>query len=177
MADLCENLAHWMQAIDASQKHPQKSDFLMEHIMQPMCDILSQARAIRPDGSPSLQAACITVELIIYLSWSPLPGAINITAVASELKEAICASQFRPCYYFDLTSCQLMIGAIAADEGSPTRAWFMDRLKRAWGMVKSHGRDAATDILEKNMLFKISLQTQFKSLWMELDSTSLRWVE
>ncbi|KAI0487788.1 hypothetical protein F4859DRAFT_466185 [Xylaria cf. heliscus] len=169
MATLCENLACWMEGVNTSRKHPQKSDFIMEHIMQPMYDMLSEARAIRVNGSPTLQASCITVELIIYLSWSSSPEAINLNAVASELKEATCASQFRPCYYFDLTCCQLMIGAIAADEGSPTRAWFMDRLKSAWRIVKSRGCNNAMDILERNMTFKTGLKAQFKSLWIELD--------
>ncbi|RYC59100.1 hypothetical protein CHU98_g7107 [Xylaria longipes] len=169
MEGLCENLARWMQEINASRKYPQKSDFIMEHIMQPMHDVLSQARAIRAEGSPALQASCIAVELIIWLSWSSQPGAINLTAVASELKDAIYASQFRPCCYSDLTSCQLMLGAMAADEGSPTRAWFMDRLRSAWQMVKSRGCSDVTDILERNMIFKTSLEAQFESLWMELD--------
>ncbi|KAI0448233.1 hypothetical protein F5B21DRAFT_498247 [Xylaria acuta] len=169
MVDLRENLARWMQGIHASRKHPQKSDFIMEHIMQPMHDIISQARAIGADGSPASQASCIAIQLIIYLLWSSLPGAINLTAVASELKEAICATQFRPCCYSDLTSCELMIGAIAADEGSPTRAWFMDRLKSAWRTVKSRGCNDAMDILERNTILETSLQGQFKSLWMELD--------
>ncbi|KAI1421932.1 hypothetical protein F5Y12DRAFT_663562 [Xylaria sp. FL1777] len=170
MADLCDNLACWMQRIDASRRHPQSSDFIMEHIMQPMHYILSETRDMRANGSSALKASCIAVELIIYLSWGPLPVAINLTAVANELKEAICAVQCTPCCYSDLTSCQLMIGAMASDEGSPTRAWFIDRQKIAWQMVKSRGSDDAMDILERNMTCKRNLERQFKSLWMELDS-------
>ncbi|KAI0551809.1 hypothetical protein F4679DRAFT_124729 [Xylaria curta] len=177
IADLCENLANWMEEMNTCRKYPQKSDFVIGSIMQPMQDMLAKARAIREDGSPTLQSACITIELIIFLSWSSPQGAINLTAVASELKEAIHAKQFRPCHYVELTSCQLMIGAIAADEGSPTRAWFMNRLKSAWQMVKSRGYNDAMNILERNMVFKTGLEAQFKSLWMELDSQSPCWAE
>ncbi|TRX96399.1 hypothetical protein FHL15_002671 [Xylaria flabelliformis] len=154
IAGLCEKLAKWMQEMSTSRKYPQKSDFIIESIMQPMQDMLAQARAIREDGSPTLRSACITIELIIFLSWSSPQGTINLTAVANELKEAICAKQFRPCHYVELTSCQLMIGAIAADEGSSTRAWFMNRLKSAWQMVKSRGCNDAMEILEKNIVLE-----------------------
>ncbi|KAI1750557.1 hypothetical protein F4782DRAFT_248349 [Xylaria castorea] len=174
IAGLCENLGRWMQEIDASRKHPNTSDFIIEQIMQPMQDILAQARAIRADGTPTSQTACIAIELIVYLSWNSPQGTINLTAVASELKEAMCARQFRPCHYVELTSCPLMIGAMAADEGSPTRTWFMKRLKSAWQMVKSRGCNDAMNILERNMVFKTGLEAQFKSLWMELDDQSPR---
>ncbi|KAI0968558.1 hypothetical protein F4678DRAFT_464172 [Xylaria arbuscula] len=176
LAHVCENLVNWMQSVDESRIHPQKSGFMMEHIVQPMHDILSQARAIRDDSDVAAQASCITIELIIYLSWSSLSG-INLTAVASELKDAICASQFRPCCYSDLTSCQFMIGAIAADKGSPTRAWFMDRMRSAWRIVKSRGCNEVMDILGKNMRLNTRLESQFRSLWVELDSESVRQVE
>ncbi|KAI0858865.1 hypothetical protein F4860DRAFT_287598 [Xylaria cubensis] len=175
IAGLCEKLAQWMQEMGTSRKYPQTSDFIIESIMQPMQDMLAQARAIREDGSPTIRSACITIELIIFLSWSSPQGAINLTAVAKELKEAICAKQFRPCHYVELTSCQLMVGAIAADEGSSTRAWFMNRLKSAWQMVKSRGCNDAMEILEKNMVIETGLQAQFKSLWMELDNQSVTW--
>ncbi|KAI1288167.1 hypothetical protein F5Y03DRAFT_98836 [Xylaria venustula] len=176
LADVCDNLACWMQTIDESRIRPRESRFMMEHIVQPMHDILSQSQAIREDSDVAAQASCITIELIIYLSWSSL-SRINLTSVASELKDAICASQFRPCRYSDLTSCQLMIGAIAADKGSPTRAWFMDRMSNAWRIVKSRGCNDVMDILRSNMRLKTSLESQFRSLWMELDSQSRQQVE
>ncbi|KAI0426241.1 hypothetical protein F5Y09DRAFT_71434 [Xylaria sp. FL1042] len=174
LAEICENLARWMTRIEASRRCPQKSDFIMEHIMQPMHDILSQAQTLGTDANATLQASCITVELIIYLSWGSLNGVVNLTTVASELKEAICASQFRPCCYSDLTSCQLMIGAMAADKGSQVRAWFIDRLKSAWRVVKSRGCNDVMDVLERNMTFRTSLKTRFKLLWMELDDEPIR---
>ncbi|KAI1271090.1 hypothetical protein F5Y07DRAFT_393013 [Xylaria sp. FL0933] len=177
LADICEDLARWMRRVNTSRECPQSSSFIMEHIMQPMHDILSQTQALRAGTDATLRASCIAVELIIYLSWGSPNGAVDLTTVASELKEAIYASQFRPCCYSDLTSCQLMIGAMAADEGSPVRAWFIGRLKGAWRVVKSRGCSDVMDILERNMRFKTSLNTRFKSLWMELDSQSIHQFE
>ncbi|KAI1172786.1 hypothetical protein F4777DRAFT_581549 [Nemania sp. FL0916] len=174
LADLCENLVRWMQGIEASRDHPQTSSFLMEHVMRPMHDILSEARDIRADGKPAVIASCIAIELIVCLSWTPLPGAsINLTAVANELKDAIYASSFRPCYYFDLTSYQLMIGAVAADEGSLTRTWFTNKMGNAWRSVKSRGYNDIMGLMQRNLVSTTSLKTQLKSLWRELDCQSL----
>ncbi|KAI0502852.1 hypothetical protein F5B22DRAFT_631659 [Xylaria bambusicola] len=166
---LCETLTHWMEAIAVSRSTPQGSDFIMRCIAHPMHRILSEARAMRTGGSLVLQASCICIELIVYLSWDCLSTAINLTAVASELKDVICASQFRPCCYSDLTCCQLMLGAVAANEDSHTKEWFMNRLGGAWRVVKSRGCNNAMDILEKNIVCKASLEARFKSLWADLD--------
>ncbi|KAK5633676.1 hypothetical protein RRF57_009390 [Xylaria bambusicola] len=173
LAKVCETLTHWMEAIGASRTTAQDSNFIMERIAHPMHDILSEARAMRRYGSVVLQASCICIELIIYLSWDCLSNTINLTAVASELKEAIHASQFRPCCYSDLTCCQLMLGAVAANEDSPTKEWFMSRLGSAWRVVKSRGCNNAMDILERNIVFKTGLDARFKSLWSDLDRQSL----
>ena len=170
MVDLCESLAHWMDAIDASREAPQTSGFMMKEVVQPMYEMLSQARSLRTDENLILRASCICIELIIYLSWNCAPSAINLTAIASELKEVISSTQFRPCCYSDLTCCQLMLGAVATKEGSPTRAWFTSRLSSAWRVVKSRGCNDPMGILNRNMVFKAGLGPRFKSLWVELDS-------
>ncbi|KAI0190853.1 hypothetical protein F4808DRAFT_444272 [Astrocystis sublimbata] len=171
IAGLCETLSRWLKDIGQSQTQPQSSDFIMERIVKPMHEVLSQARALRSGGTLILQASCIVIELIIYLAWGS-PSVIDLTAVAGELKETICAVQFRPCCCSDLTCCHLMIGAMAAGEGSPTRTWFMDRLRIAWSGVKSRACSDAIGVLESNMTLCTSLGAQFQSLWVELDSQS-----
>ena len=151
MVDLCESLAHWMDAIDASRAAPQTSGFMMKEVVQPMYEMLSQARSLRTDENLILQASCICIEL----------------------KEVVSSTQFRPCCYSDLTCCQLMLGAVATKEGSPTRAWFTSRLSSAWRVVKSRGCNDPMGILNGNMVFKGGLGPRFKSLWVELDSQSL----
>ncbi|KAI1362984.1 hypothetical protein F5Y08DRAFT_310805 [Xylaria arbuscula] len=173
IVELCERLTQWMEVVDNSRATPQTSEFIMTNIIQPMYEILSQARSLRIDGDLILQASCICVELIVYLSWNCLPSSINLTAIACELKEVISSTQFRPCCYSDLTCCQLMLGALAADEDSPTRTWFTKRLSSAWRMVKSRGCNDGMSILDKNMGFKAGLESRFKYLWTELEIKSL----
>ncbi|KAI1266285.1 hypothetical protein F5Y18DRAFT_435203 [Xylariaceae sp. FL1019] len=170
VANLCERLADWITVIETLQASPQTSDFIVQKVIQPMQEMISEAQTIRSQGRPTLQATCITIQLIIYLSWSCSPGGIDLTAIAEELKGAICATQFRPCCYCDLTSCDFMIGALAAREGSATRAWFIKRLKRPWEIVRSHGCDDIVGMLERNMGSKTGLAKRFRSLWEELDA-------
>ncbi|KAI8631870.1 hypothetical protein F5Y19DRAFT_422399, partial [Xylariaceae sp. FL1651] len=169
VAALCEELIHFRQSIAESQRYPLGSSFIADHVMEPMLILLRKTRALRVDENLVVQATSIAFELIIYLSWSPRPGAINLTAIAGELKEAICGLPVRPCSYMDLTSCQLIVGAIAAYKDSPTRAWFVDKFKNVLHALKSRGWDNAIDILEKGFALDESLVTRFTELRKELD--------
>ncbi|KAI0147043.1 hypothetical protein GGR57DRAFT_264519 [Xylariaceae sp. FL1272] len=171
IATLCEKLTDWILATETSQASAQSSDFIWQRVIHPMQEMIHEAEAIRSQGRPTLQASCITIQLIIYLSWNCPSGGIDLTTVADELKEALCATQFRPCCYCDLTSCDFMIGALAAREGSATRAWFIKRLQKPWEIVKSRGCDDILGMLERNMGSKTELAKRFRSLWAELDGS------
>ena len=90
--------------------------------------------------------------------------------IAVELKEAFCRLEIMTCSYMDLTSCQLMIGAVAARKGSHTREWFMEKLKSAVEALRSRGWDNPRQILEKGFVIDSSLIISFRALWKELDS-------
>jgi hypothetical protein len=130
--------------------------------------LLCQARAFRVNDDPYIQATTRAFEIVIHLSWRK-QSEIDLTSLASELKEALCRLQHRPCSYMNLTSCQLMIGAIAAEKGSQTRAWFVALLRSAVLALRSRGWDDPLEILKKGFVYESGLMTSLRSLWIELD--------
>ncbi len=108
------------------------------------------------------------MELILHLSW--FPQETDLTPVAGELKDALCALPVRPCLFMDLSSCQLMLGAVAASEGSEVRAWFVARLRRAVVTLRSRGWKRPLEILERGFVSDDGLVARFRALWKEMDS-------
>ena len=171
VATISESLVQLRRSIDDHRRHDLGPDFVTEEIEEPLNRLLRQARALRVDDNPIIQATSLAIELVLYLSWRPQLG-ISPTAVASELKEALCRFQIRPCSYADMTSCQMMLGAISAEEGSQTRAWFMKRLKNAVLGMQSRGWDDPLKILKKSFMSDSGLMTDFRALWEELGCSS-----
>lgn len=70
----------------------------------------------------------------------------------------------------DLTSFQLVIGAIAADKASPVRAWFVDRISKAVSWMQRHGWHAPLSVAETVIGAELDdgLVGQFKALWREI---------
>jgi hypothetical protein len=139
-----------------------------DEIEEPLNELLCQAQAIRAYDNLAIQATSRAIELVLYLSWPPQSREI-LNHVASELKEALCQIQMRPCSHMDLTSCYLMIGAISADKGSQTRAWFMQKLKSAVLAMRSRGFGDPLEILKSGFVLDADLMASFRALWQELD--------
>jgi hypothetical protein len=70
----------------------------------------------------------------------------------------------------DLTSCQLMLGAVAEGKGSQVRAWFMARLRMAVLELRPRGWVRPLEILEKGFVSDVGLVARFRALWKELNS-------
>jgi hypothetical protein len=169
VANISDGLVQLRKSIDTHRKFSTDSDVLAKEIEENWKNLLCQARALRFEDNPFVQATSLAVELILYLSWFPQLEA-NLTLLASELKDALCRLPFRPCLFMDLTSCQLMLGAVAAGEGSQVRAWFVARLRRAVLALRSRGWVRPLEILEKGFVLDLGLVARFRALWKELDS-------
>ncbi|KAI0121386.1 hypothetical protein BJ170DRAFT_644657 [Xylariales sp. AK1849] len=168
VASICAKLVQLQRSIKTYRKGQVDSDFVSEEIEEPFHRLLYQARALRLVNNPPFQATSLALELVLYLSWHPQPG-VDLTPVADELKAALRAIPMRPCSLSALTSCLIMIGAIAADKGSVTRAWFVSELKSAVLTLQSRGCDNPLEILEKGFTSDSDLLTYFRALWKELD--------
>lgn len=178
VATISDRLVRLRKSIDDHRKYQLGPAFVTGQIEEPLNRLLHQARALRVvddddnNNNPIMQATSRAIELTLYLSWRPQPRAAanDLTPIATELKEALCRFQIRPCSYMDLTSCPIMLGAIAADQGSQTRAWFVTRLKKAVLGMRSRGWDNPLEILKKGFTLSDSgLMTEFRALWKELD--------
>ncbi|KAK3334053.1 hypothetical protein B0T19DRAFT_419970 [Cercophora scortea] len=133
--------------------------------------LLYLTRALRrEDNNPFAQAVSRSIELALHLSWPSPSGTsrLDLTPLAGELKQALCQIPVRPCLFMDITSCQLMLGAIAAAEDSEVRAWFVAKMKRAAVALRSRGCVRPLDILEKGFVSDVPLVARFRELWKEL---------
>ncbi|KAI9825940.1 MAG: hypothetical protein M1819_000459 [Sarea resinae] len=169
VANISDNLVQLRKSIDRHRKYSSGSDIQAKEIEKWWNSLLCQARALRFDDNPFVQATSRAIELILHLSWCPQPEA-NLTLLAGELREAWCQLPVRPCLFMTLTSCQLMLGAVAAGEGSQDRAWFMATLKGAVLALRSRGWVRPLEILETGFVSDVGLVARFRALWRELDS-------
>ncbi|RDW57977.1 hypothetical protein BP6252_13388 [Coleophoma cylindrospora] len=169
VADISDGLVQLRKSIDTHRNSSSASDVQAKEIEESWNGLLYQARALRYEDNPFVQATSRAIELILYLSWYPRLEA-SISLLASELKEELCRLPVRSCLFMDLTSCQMMLGAIAAGEGSQVRAWFVARLRRAVLTLRSRGWVRPLEILEAGFPSHVGLVARFRALWKELDS-------
>ncbi|KAH8692345.1 hypothetical protein BGW36DRAFT_304164 [Talaromyces proteolyticus] len=111
-------------------------------------------------------ATAQTIELIIYLLWPLQQGSQsnNLNILAEKLKETLEKWLVKPCPYMDLTSCQLIIGAIAAKSGTSTRTWFVNKLTNAARAMRSRGWNDPFEVLEMGMKADRHMATWFRIL-------------
>jgi hypothetical protein len=143
--------------------------------------IFLQLRAIRARyaDNPAVRVASGGLEILLRLlssSPSPLlpppapPASTRLARLADELRFDVEAQPVQPCVYMDMTSCTIMLGAIAAAPGSATRAWFVDKLRRVYTAMRDRGWDNPLRIVEGLLSQPDSgLIGHIKSLWAEVE--------
>lgn len=169
VADISERVIQLRNSIDVYRKSAPNLGDSARHIETTWQDLLRQARALRSSTNPFVQVTSRALELLLRLSWSSRPAAEDLTLLAGELRAAISQLPMRPCMFMDLTSSQLMLGAIAAAEGSEVRAWFVARLRRAVSTLRDRGWPRPLEIIERGFVTDVPLVDEFRTLWRELD--------
>jgi hypothetical protein len=164
---VCDGLLVLQKSIDAYHTHQSDLGSSIEGIEDSWNQLLSQAQDLHAYQNPSIQAAALAIELFLYLSWRPKSGD-KLMPTATELKEALCRLPVINCAYTNLTSYQLMMGALAADKGSQTRAWFVARLKSAVVALKSRGWKNPLETLQYEHTSDSGLMPYLRDLWNEL---------
>lgn len=106
-----------------------------QSIEDPLAKLHRKTQALFHQNSPAVKGTALVLQIILYMSWPTQPEA-NITVLASELKEALSLTERTTCSYLEFSSFQLMIGAISAKIGSPTRIWFLTKLKAAVSVLR-----------------------------------------
>jgi hypothetical protein len=138
--------------------------------------IFLQLRATRARyaDNPAVRVASGGLEILLRLlsaSPSPLPPAsTRLARLADELRADVEAQPVQPCVYMDMTSCTIMLGAIAAAPGSATRAWFVDKLRRVYTAMRDRGWDDPLRIIDSLLSQPdAGLIGLIKSLWVEVE--------
>lgn len=105
---------------------------------------------LRTHQSLVVRSTARAMELILNMTCPPQPTG-RTAELAAQLKEALSELHGRSCIYMDLTSCSLILGAVAAEKGSEASRWFIARLKRALDAMRERGWDDPYSFLEKTM--------------------------
>ncbi|KAJ5850883.1 hypothetical protein N7455_010739 [Penicillium solitum] len=165
---ICDSVIQLQKMIDSHHQHQFDATLVAREIEEPLAQLHYEVRALRAIDDVYVQATARAIELVLYLLWPSKSGAY-LTLLAGELKETICRFPIKGCSYMNLTSFPLMIGAIAADEDSLPRAWFVDRLAQEVRAMQLRGWNRPLSLLQnKYYNNESSLMGQFKALWHEL---------
>ncbi|KAJ5198209.1 uncharacterized protein N7498_007326 [Penicillium cinerascens] len=164
---ICDSVIQLQKKIDSHDHQKFDSNLVAREIEEPLATLHYKVRALRTIDDIYVQATARSIELVLYLLWPSQSGA-HLTLLAGELKEAICLFPIQGCSYMNLTSFQLMIGAIAADENSPTRAWFFDRMAREARALRLRGWNEPLSLLQDRNMPAGGLTRQIQALWKEL---------
>lgn len=174
VASISDRVIRLRRCIDAYQTNQlSTSSIIATDIEESLAALCREARALHADDNPSVQAAARSIELVLRLSWPAQPGVDqdqDLTLLADELKEAWCRFPIRPCAYMELTSYQFIIGAVAASEYSPTRAWFVARLQRLVKGMQVRGWNEPLEVLDRGFASDPVLLRRFQSLCKEIMS-------
>ncbi|KAJ5297032.1 uncharacterized protein N7443_007925 [Penicillium atrosanguineum] len=164
---ICDSVTQLQETIGS--KHSQEFDSysIAREIEEPLANLHYEVRALRALDDPYVQATARSIELVLYLIWPSQSGA-HLTLLAGELKDTICRFPIQGCSYMNLTSFQLMIGAIAANENSPTRGWFVDRMAREVRAMQLRGWNEPLSMLTDRKIPIRALSGRLQALWEEL---------
>ncbi|KAL5340181.1 hypothetical protein BJX70DRAFT_361777 [Aspergillus crustosus] len=169
LADLCDRFRELRKVIESQHTHPFSAISIAEKIEEPLAILHYEARGLRSTENLYIDAASRALELVMYVLWPTQSGA-HLTYLAGGLRNTITRFPIKGCSYMDLSSFQLMIGAVAADKGSAARAWFVDRISRAVRWMQARGWQEPLELLEKRFAVEgnAGLVGRFRALWREL---------
>ncbi|KAL4783807.1 hypothetical protein BJX76DRAFT_348264 [Aspergillus varians] len=169
LAVICDRVVELRSVIDAHHQHPLDVTAIAQEIEEPLARLHYETRALRAPDNLHIDAAARAVELTLYLLWPSQSGA-HMTLLAGELKDVMSQFPIKPCPIIDLTAFQLMVGAVAADEGSVVRSWFLGRILGAVRWMQGRGWDDPLCVLKKRFQGEadVGLTGLFKAFWRAL---------
>lgn len=173
---ICDSVTQIQETIGSQHSQEFDSYSIAQEIEEPLAKLHYEVRALRSLDDPYVQATARSIELVLYLLWPSQSGA-HLTLLAGELKDTICRFPIQGCSYMNLTSFQLMIGAIAANENSSTRGWFVDKMAREVRAMQLRGwNDPLSLLTNRNMPIK-ALTVRLQALWEELHHRAAELME
>lgn len=168
VAAISNNLTDLQSAIDVYHSGLETDQgFVVEKIEGPLSALHSQLQTIHGDDSPWVRAASRAIELFLHAIRLSRPK-VDLTPIAGKLKDALCELDVRPCPYMDLTSIHYMLGATSARTGSPTRAWFIERLKTVVQAMQKRGWATPLGVFESRVTTHEGLIDRFRAIRREV---------
>lgn len=122
-------------------------------------------------SNPFVRATVKAAQIILHLSSPPDADQSQIPTLADELKHELSQLPVRSCWCMELTSCQIIVGAIASARGSATRAWFFDKLRNGVNTMRNRGWEDAFGFLERVLATDADMSSRLGALWREETSS------
>ncbi|KAG9258715.1 uncharacterized protein F5Z01DRAFT_215342 [Emericellopsis atlantica] len=130
--------------------------------------IQQRTLVLEAHSNPYVRCTTKANRLLSTLSWPLEVDESACASLADELKAEMESLPGRSCLYMDLTSCQIIVGAIASAPGSASRAWFIDKLSRGVRGMQRRGWNNAYELLETALGNDEDLLERFATLWAEI---------
>lgn len=150
IASMSKDLAYLRQLRNQSPGSVAEANKVPLRASEAWLRVSIKCHLLRTHQNPFVRSTAKAMELILNMTCPPQPIG-RATELAVQLKEALSELPGRSCMYMDLTSCSLILGAVAAEEGSEAHQWYIARLKRAIDAMRDRGWDDPYSILEKTM--------------------------
>jgi hypothetical protein len=124
---------------------------IAKDIEEPLARLRQSTQKLRRSKKNKyVYATALTLELILCLLWPSESEPDYTHNLAEELQRTTSQFPKMPCPYMDLTSCQFIIGAVAAETGTSTKMWFIDKLTSAARAMQDRGwSDEPFEILKR----------------------------
>lgn len=166
---ITERVIHLRKLIESHHQHHFNASFIAREIEEPLADLHHKLRALRVIDDSYTRATSISIELALYILW-PSQSAAHLTLLAEELKTAISKFPIKGCSFMNLTSFQLVIGAISAETGSSTRKWYIQCLASEVKAMQLRGWRDPLNLLQSRDKYAGTLKDTLGALWDELYS-------
>lgn len=167
VAEICHGIAQLWKSIASFQNCTQGLSFATKSIEDSLAKLHRETQALCLHKSPAIKGTALALQIILYMSWSNHTEP-HVAVLASELKEALCQMEMKTCCYLDFSSFQLMIGAISAKIGSPTRTWFLTKLTKAVSVLQSRGWGKSLFAFRRAIVPDEGIMLYLRNLWVEL---------
>ncbi|KAL2860971.1 uncharacterized protein BJX67DRAFT_317822 [Aspergillus lucknowensis] len=166
----CDSVVQLGKVITSHHDSPFDTPLIAQEIEEPLARLHYEARSLRASDNLHIDAAARAIELVLYLLW-PSQSTAHLTLLAGELGAVMRRFPVQGCSYMQLTSFQLMVGAVAAEEGSAARAWFIDILSTSVRCMQLRGWQEPLNLLKLRPASDIGLIDRFRHLWKELQKS------
>ncbi len=175
IARLPDSLVQLRDLLERHNKSTASSDSLLREIDQKWTNILQLTQDLRANASennlnPYVEATSISGEILLWLCWRNHQSfADHLAHLAEQLKQAISRFPFRPCSFTEMTSCQMMLGALAARPDSDARAWFVAKFTRAVAALRARGWEKPLGIVRGRVQTEMVGVGRAEELWEEVE--------